>query len=48
MGVLIIAGVVMLVVCAFWLSKAVKIAFDLGTPGTYVVGDVPTHGRVRE
>lgn len=42
MGVLILAGIAMLIICTFWLPKAVRIAFDLGTPGTYVVGDVPT------
>lgn len=40
-AIAIIVGVILMVFCIPTFPKAVKIALELGTPGTYVVGDVP-------
>lgn len=40
-AIAIVVGIILLAFCVPAFPKAVKIAFDLGTPGTYVVGDVP-------
>ncbi|GAA3632897.1 hypothetical protein GCM10022267_19620 [Lentzea roselyniae] len=37
----IMGGILLLALCVPTFPKAVKIAFDLGTPGVYAVGDVP-------
>jgi hypothetical protein len=40
-AIAIVVGVILLALCVPALPKAFKVAFNLGTPGTYVVGDVP-------
>ncbi len=43
-GVSIAVGVLLLLFFADGLPRAVEITFDLGTPGTYVIGDQPQCG----